>query len=547
MLRRLRIRNFAIIGDLSIKLEPGLNVLTGETGAGKSIIIGALGLVLGERAQSDMIKSGKNEASVEAYFDTVSISLDDLGIDTHEGIIIRRVISNSGRSRGFINDTLVSLQTLYEVGQRLVDIHGQHEHQSLLKTDVQRSILDEYGRLVDIRNKVERLFNEVQSLRREMESLRTDFSERERRMDFLRYQIGEIDSASLKPGEKEELQREKTILSNIARLNDLIGEAMLLIGKGDGSVLEKVSVALSKLKDAHTIDNELKDVVEMLESARPLIEEAFISLRRHQENYDIDPSRLDFLEERLDLITRLERKFGYGIEGILRFREEAIRELEGLASSDERLLELEREYQHKEEMLLKWAQDLSQRRLEISKRIQEEVNNILKELAMERARLQIEIRQSPLSSSGCDSVEFLFSANSGELPKSLSRTASGGELSRLMLALKEVLAHVDNIPVLIFDEIDSGIGGRTADSVAQRLKNLSRKHQVICVTHLPQIAAMADHHLVIEKIQKKEGVYVKVKESTGEERIKEIARMLSGKTTEASLRHAEELLGIKDI
>lgn len=547
MLRHLRIRNFAIIDDLSMDLAPGLNVLTGETGAGKSIIIDALGLVLGERAQSDMIKSGRNEASVEAYFDGVSISLDDLGIDTHEGIIIRRVISSSGRSRGFINDTLVSLQTMYEVGQRLVDIHGQHEHQSLLRTDIQRSILDEYGRLVDLRDKVEMLFNDVQSLKREIESLRTNISERERRMDFLRYQIGEIDSASLKIGEKEELQREKAILSNLARLNDLTGEAMLLIGKGDGAVLERVSVALSKLRDAQAIDNELKDVVEMLESARPLIEEAFISLRRHQERYDIDPLRLDSLEERIDLITRLERKYGYGIEGILRFREEAIKELEGLASSDERLSELEREYQHKEEMLLNMAKELSEKRLEISKRIQGEVNKILTELAMERARLEIQIRQSPLSSSGCDSVEFLFSANSGELPKPLSRTASGGELSRLMLALKEVLAHVDNIPVLIFDEIDSGIGGRTADSVARRLKNLSRKHQVICVTHLPQIAARADHHLVIEKIQKKEGVYVKVKESTGGERVKEIARMLSGKTTEASLRHAEELLGIKDI
>lgn len=542
MLQHLRIKNFAIIDDLSIDLEPGLNVLTGETGAGKSIIIDALGLVLGERAHSGMIKSGRDEASVEACFTVPFISLDEFGIDNQEEIIIRRVISVSGRNKGYINDTLVSLQTMHEIGQRLVDIHGQHEHQSLLRMDRQRSIIDDYGRLVDNRNEVENLFKELQYLKKEISSLRTDISDRERRIDFLKYQIGEIDAASLKIGEKEELERERTILSNLARLNELIGEASLLIGRGEGAALEKLSLALSRLRDALAIDHELKDVVDMLESARPLLEEASISLRRHQERYNLDPVRLDTVEERLDLIKRLERKYGEGVEGILRFREEAIVELMNLTSSDERLSDLEGKCRRIEEELLKKAGELSKKRQEVSRKIQEEVNSILKELAMERARLQIEVRPSPLSSTGCDQVEFLFSANSGEPPKPLVRTASGGELSRLMLALKEVFAHVDNIPILVFDEIDSGIGGRTASSVARRLKNLSEKHQVLCVTHLPQIAAMADHHLIIEKTQKKEEVYVKVKVPTKEERLNEIARMLSGKITEASLRHAKELL-----
>ena len=542
MLQHLRIKNFAIIDDLSIDLEPGLNVLTGETGAGKSIIIDALGLVLGERAQSGMIKSGRDEASVEACFTVPFISLDEFGIDNQEEIIIRRVISISGRNKGYINDTLVSLHTMHEVGQRLVDIHGQHEHQSLLRMDRQRSIIDDYGRLVDKRNEVENLFKELQYLKKEISSLRTDISDRERRIDFLKYQIGEIDAASLKIGEKEELERERTILSNLARLNELIGEASLLIGRGEGAALEKLSLALSRLRDALAIDHELKDVVDMLESARPFLEEASISLRRHQERYNLDPVRLDTVEERLDLIKRLERKYGEGVEGILRFREEAIVELKNLTSSDERLSDLEEKCRRIEDELLKKAGELSEKRQEVSRKIQEEVNSILKELAMERARLQIEVRPSPLSFSGCDMVEFLFSANSGEPPKPLVRTASGGELSRLMLALKEVLAHVDSIPILVFDEIDSGIGGRTASSVARRLKNLSEKHQVLCVTHLPQIAAMADHHLIIEKTQKKEGVYVKVKVPSKEERLNEIARMLSGKITEASLRHAKELL-----
>jgi DNA repair protein RecN (Recombination protein N) len=541
MLRHLRIRNFAIIDDLSIDLEPGLNVLTGETGAGKSIIIDALGLALGERAQSEMIKSGRDEAFVEAYFEP-SISLDEIGIDCQEGIIIRRVISSTGRSRGYINDTLVSIQTIHDVGQRLIDIHGQHEHQSLLRMENQRSIVDDYGRLGEIRREVEALFSEVQSLKKEIDSLRNNIAERERRIDFLRYQISEIESASLRSGEKEALLSERAILSNLARLNDLVGNAYLLIASGDGAAKEKVSVALSRLRDASAIDHGLGDVVDMLESVNPLLEEVSISLRRHLERYELDPDRLNAIEERLDLIGRLERKYGNGIEEVLRFRDEAIKELNSLTHSDERLQNLEEEYRLKEEALNKKAQELSKMRKQVSKKIEEGVNGILKELAMERANLSIVIRPSVISSSGCDIVEFLFSANSGEMPKSLSRTASGGELSRLMLALKEVLAHVDSIPVLIFDEIDAGIGGRVAENIARRLKNLSKRHQVLCVTHLPQIAALADHHLVIEKIQKKEGVYVKVKEPTTEERVVEIARMLSGKVTDISMRHARELL-----
>lgn len=541
MLNHLRIRNFAIIDDLSIDFATGLNVLTGETGAGKSIIIDALGLVLGERAQSEMIKSGQDEASVEAYFDN-SIVLDDLGIDTQEGIIIRRIISSSGRSRGYINDTLISIQTMHEIGQRLVDIHGQHEHQSLLRTDNQRSIVDAYGRLIDKRNRVAELFNEVQYLKKEIQSLKESIADRERRMDFLKYQIEEIDSASLKVGEKEELLRERTLLSNLAKLNGLVEEASLLIGRGEGAATEKLSIALSRLRDASAIDHELKDVVDMLGSVMPLLEEVSIALRRHQDRYDLDPKRLDAVEERLDLITRLERKYGDGIETILKFRDDAIKELNGFMSSDERLQALIEDYLIKEGLLNKEAEELSQMRRDVSKKIETEVNSILKELAMERARLYIDIKPSPLSSTGSDVVEFLFSANPGEPPKSLNKTVSGGELSRLMLAMKEVLAHVDSIPVLIFDEIDSGIGGITADSVARRLKDLSKRHQVLCVTHLPQIAALADRHLVIEKVQKKERVYVKVKELSEEERVKEIARMLSGKTTEASLRHAQELL-----
>lgn len=544
MLRRLRIKDFAIIDDLTIGFEPGLNVLTGETGAGKSIIVDALGLALGERAQSEMVRTGRGEALVEAFFDIRGHpALERLGISSDEGIILRRNLSASGKSRAFINDTMVNVQTLLEFGRTLVDIHGQHEHQSLLSPENQRALVDSYGKLVSDRQEVERLFDDAQSMRKELALLVSGVREKEQRSDLLRFQIGEIDAASLKPGEKEALEEERGILVNLSKLVDLTDSSYSLLYSGDGSASEKLSSAMSILREVSRIDPGLQEILQLLESALPLVEDAAATLRSYKGRYDLDPRKLDGVEERLDLIKRLERKYGEGIEEILRHREEAERELQALTISDERMAELQVSLSAAEGRLQEKAERLSELRRNVARGIEDSVRAVLRELAMEKAEFSISIKKAPLSSSGIDSVEFLFSANEGEPPKPLGRTASGGELSRVMLAIKETLAEVDNIPVLIFDEVDAGIGGRTAERAGSRLSSLAAKHQVLCITHLPQIAAMADHHLVIEKARKKDGVYVKVKEASPEDRDEEIARMLSGTITDISLKHARELLG----
>jgi len=544
MLRQLRIKDFAIIDALTVDFGPGLNVLTGETGAGKSIIVDALGLTLGARAQTDMIRTGKNETTVEAFFDVPAHPhLEKLGIAAEDGVILRRHLLSTGKGRAYINDTMVNVQTLVEVGRSLVDIHGQHEHQSLLSTDNQRGMLDAYGKLLDERGELEELFREVESLRRELSALRRNLVEKEQRKDLLGYQIQEIDSASLRTGEDDALTEERAILANLAKLNELTDGAYLLLYRGEGSSSEKLSQAISMLREVSRIDHGITETLALLESALPLVQDAAASLRQYSDRYDADPGRLDHVEERLDFIKRLERKYGQGIERILQHRDNAVKELGEIAFSDERLKELDGLLAGKEKGLYERADRLSAGRKAVSEKIGQAVESVLGELAMAKADFAIEIKPAPLSASGVDSVEFVFSANRGEPPKPLQRVASGGELSRVMLALKGILAEVDNIPVLIFDEVDAGIGGRTAESVGRRLKNLSKRRQVLCITHLPQIAAMADRHVMIEKVQRREGVYVTLKGLSRKEREEEIARMLSGKVTDISLRHARELLG----
>lgn len=544
MLRQLRIKDFAIIDALTVDFAPGLNVLTGETGAGKSIIVDALGLTLGARAQTDMIRTGKSETTVEAFFDVPAPpSLEKLGIAAEDGVILRRQLSSTGKGRAYINDTMVNVQTLVEVGRSLVDIHGQHEHQSLLSTDNQLGMLDAYGKLLNERGDLERIFREVESLRHELSTFRTNILEREQRKDLLAYQIHEIDAASLSVGESEALTEERGILANLARLNELTDGAYVLLYRGEGSSSEKLSQAIAMLREVSRIDHRIAETLELLESALPLVQDATASLRQYSDRYDADPGRLDHIEERLDFIKRLERKYGQGIERILHYRDDAVKELGGIAFSDERIKELDALLAGKEEELFERAARLSARRKAVSEEVGRAMEGIMGELAMAKADFAISIKPASLSASGVDSVEFMFSANRGEPPKPLHRVASGGEISRVMLALKGILAEVDNIPVLIFDEVDAGIGGRTAESVGRRLKNLSKKRQVLCITHLPQIAAVADQHVMIEKAQRREGVYVTLKGLSRKEREEEIARMLSGKVTDISLRHARELLG----
>ncbi len=551
MLKELRIKNLAIIGDLSVSFGSGLNVLTGETGAGKSIVVDALGLALGDRAQSDMIRSGEKEASVQAYFELEdSVSLPDIGIDISEDIVLRRTLSSSGKSRAFINDTMVTLHTLAEIGKSLVDIHSQHEHQSLLKTEKQRSMLDSYGRLQNELDSVASLFREVQSLNNELYDLEVKIKERAHRLDLLRFQVNEIDTAALKAGEKESLEEEKNILSNLSKLHELTEASYSLLYSADNACTEQLSAALSQLREIHIIDPGVEEILKMLESALPLVEDAAIALRGYRDKYDVDPDRLEAVEDRLEMIRKFEKKYGKGIEAILDYKEKAEEELKALESSDERLASLRADLLIKEEALLQAARLLSDKRKNTARNIETLIISNLKDLAFGNPACKIDLRQEKnpdgkyiINSYGMDHVEFLFSANPGEPLKPLSRIISGGELSRVMLALKSILAEADRLPVLIFDEVDAGIGGRTAESVGKKLIAIAGKHQLICITNLPQIASLGEVHLKIEKKDKNKRVTVDVREINGKERLAEIARMLSGTSTETSLKHAEELLG----
>jgi len=550
MLKELRIKNLAIIGDLSVSFGNGLNVLTGETGAGKSIIVDALGLALGDRAQTDMIRSGEKEASVQAYFELEdAVSLPDIGIDTSEDIVLRRTLSASGKSRAFINDTMVSLQALAETGKALVDIHSQHEHQSLLKVEKQRAMLDSYGRLQTELDTVASLFQGVQELKNELDDLETKAKDRAHRADLLRYQVNEIETASLKDGQKEDLEEERNILSNLSRLNDLIEKAYSQLYLSDNSCTEQLSSVLSALREMHAIDTSVEETLRMLESAMPLVDDAAIALRGYREKYNIDPDRLEAVDDRLELLRKLGKKYGKDMSEIISYRDKALEELNVIESSDEKLASIQTLLKHKQDALLHAAQHLSEKRTKNAHKIETLVIANLKDLAFAVPSFKIDLRQEKdhdskyiIHSHGMDRVEFLFSANPGEPLKPLSRIISGGELSRVMLALKSILAEVDSLPVLIFDEVDAGIGGRTAESVGKKLRAIAQKHQLLCITHLPQIASLGDFHLKIEKNDTDKRVSVDVREIEGKERRNEIARMLSGTSTETSLKHAEELL-----
>ncbi|MBM4146357.1 MAG: DNA repair protein RecN [Nitrospira sp.] len=543
MLKELRIRNLAIIDDLAVGFGEGLNVLTGETGAGKSIIVDSLGLALGSRAQSDLVRSGEKEAVVQAYFEIEEKKgFPDIGVDLSEGLILRRDLSAAGKSRAYINDTMVSRQTLAEVGRALVDIHGQHEHQSLFSVDKHRDFLDAFGKLQDEQERLEALYQDVEALKRQVTDLGQKSKEREQRLDLLKFQVHEIDAASLSIGEKEKLSEQRAILSNLGRLNELAENAYSALYGAEGSCMERLSSIISKVKEMSSIDHSVSSVLNMLESAFPSIQDAAVSLRGYRDKYDFEPERLSGVEDRLDLIRKLEKKYGEGIENIIRYREDAEREMKGLEHIDEKLYASEADLNAKEVMLLDAAGSLSDKRKNAAQQMEPLIRKELEELAFSNAEFMIDIKKEAISSHGMDRVEFLFSANPGEPPKPLLKIASGGELSRVMLALKSILADFDSIPVLIFDEVDAGIGGKTAESVGKKLKAIANKHQVLCTTHLPQIASMGDCHLKTEKSQRGERVYVEVKELTGKERLNEVARMLSGKITEVSLKHAKELI-----
>ena len=550
MLRELRIKDFAIIRELGVSFSGGLTVLSGETGTGKSIIVDALDLALGGRASQEMIRSGSDSAIVEVFFDADAMNgagksvLETLGFDSApEGIIMRRVISASvGKSRAWLNDSMTGVQTLSELGRELVDIHGQHEHQSLLSPQNQLKILDEAAGLTEERKVAAALYTQARTAKEKLARIRSDLRDAGKRRDLLSYQCSEIESAGLQAGEEAALEEERNILSNQTRLREFLESAYSLLYESEGSILENLQKAQAALKDAAAIDPKLGQPVEFIGSAAPLLEEAAMFLRSNRDAYEPDPERLSAVADRIELIKQLRKKYGGSVEEINAWLERAKSELERLALADESGAGLEKEIESLDAKLLEAASSLSAKRKKFAAGAEKAVCSILKDLAMDKAQFKIEIsRAETAGPDGFDKVEFLFNANPGEELRPLGKVASGGELSRLMLAIKSAMRG-KGVPVLVFDEVDAGIGGNTAWNVAVKLKELARDHQVLCITHQPQIAGAADAHYCVEKNTSGGGTSVIIRELKGKARVEELARMLSGRITDVSLKHAKEVL-----
>ncbi|WP_420266107.1 DNA repair protein RecN [Candidatus Magnetominusculus dajiuhuensis] len=550
MLRELFIKKFAVIDELRVELHEGLNVLTGETGAGKSIVVDALGLILGQRGQSNFIKTGAKETTVEAIFDAVgNTTAEDLGIDVSGELIIRRIVSSTGKNRSFVNDSSVGIATLAEIGATLVDIHSQHENQSLMSKAKQMRLLDSFGKIENAVKEYSTTLARYRALSDEKTRLTQNIKDRDKRIEMLRFQIDEIEAAGLDVKEAEALAKERTVLANLTTLKELSESAYEVMHKRDGAIEDQTAVVVDALQRLAKIDESAAEILTMAKEMQSYVKELSVMLRRYKDNIDFVPERLDTIETRLETIRKLERKYGDTVQGILDYRDSAAVQFDELTAINEKLDTTEEEIASAKKHLEAAARQISKQRAETARRLEAEIAATLKDLALPKARFEIcltlnrnEDGSMVFFGDGADSVEFLFTANPGEPLRPLQKIASGGELSRVMLALKSAFAEYDDIPVLVFDEVDAGIGGETAERVADKLKELSKRRQVLCVTHLPQIASRADSHIRIRKHIAEDAVAITVDALYGQDRQVELARMLSGSITEISLEHARQLL-----
>lgn len=575
MLSYLTIRDFAIIDHLDLRPSVGFNVLTGETGAGKSIIIDAVGTLLGGRADTSNIRAGAEQALLEAVFSPPPAlyegailpllrehGLDDAGQD---GLILTREINRSGRNICRVNGRVVTLGVLRQIGQILTDIHNQGEHLSLLRVRQHIDFLDRYAGLLPLRHQVASRVQAFHRTRAELSELLKDERELARRMDLLRYEVEEIATARLQPGEDEDLAREQALLSNAERLvsqSDTLYQTLYETQGQQKSVLDSVGEVSSALGKMAELDDRLKPQKEAAEEIIYQVQELAGALRTYGDDIEYDPRRLQQVEERLDLIYDLKRKYGDSIEEILAFGESAAEELEGLAHSEERIKALQDQEQHLLAEIGQLARQLSTARQEASEMLAAAIEEELRELGMEKARfavsteqvtaeqgVEVEGKHYAFDSTGIDQAEFMISPNVGEPLKPLSKIASGGETARLMLALKTVLSEADEVPVLIFDEIDAGLGGRGGTVVGRKLWGLSEGHQVLCVTHLPQIAAFGDAHYRVAKRVAGDRTVTFLDHLDSEKRTEELAQMLgtlTGATHLSAVEMREEVQKWKD-
>lgn len=561
MLRELRIKNFAIIDQATLELGPGLNVLTGETGAGKTIVLNALGLILGGRISSDIIRQGEEEATVEALFDSLPPplrnKLQEADYGNEDELIIKRIVSRSGKNRIYLNGSLSPLSLLSELGSYLIHIYGQHEHHGLLNPESHLLLLDAYGALEDKAAEMKMHYHEFRSASDQLTGAKDTLARQLNEEAQLREQVEEISRASLRIGEEEELQAKKDILNHAEKLYAGCQEGEEILYEAEDSVMSRLGRVQSRLQELIAIDPSLNETVELLNSALAQLEEATSGLRGYKSRVEFDPQSLERLDDRLAELNRLKRKYSGSIEDIINLSEKAEAELAALDQGDEGIADLEHALEKNRQVAWTEAESLSAQRKRVAKSFIKDLQKETEGLGMSRTRFEVRFldgkkvrEESPfsidgktLTEEGIDRVELYFSPNPGEDVKPLANIASGGELSRVMLAVKSLVLTKGEIPTLLFDEVDAGIGGRVAEMVGNKLKKVAESHQVICVTHLPQVAALANSHYAVEKEVAKGRTFTRARKLAQKEKVQEIARMLGGiKITEQTKRHAEEML-----
>lgn len=550
MLKQLYIKNFTLIDELDITFHSGFSVITGETGAGKSIILGALHLLLGARADSKQIKNGSSKCVVEAHFDLSHYGLetffDEFGIDYDANdCIIRREVNDNGKSRAFVNDTPVALTTMRELGEQLIDIHSQHQNLLLQKEDFQLNVVDIIADNAQLRQSYLQAYNEYHKATKRFNDFQEASQKSKENEEFLRFQFSELDKAKLVAGEDEELEQQSRTLSHVEDIKSALYDASSALSSEDGGCVEKTKNASSRLHDITEVFPEIKDVDERLSSAYIELKDIAQEIERKLEDVDFDPRQLDEINSRLDLIYALEQKFhASSVDELINEYKRLQDELASIDGGDEQLEQLQQEMQEKYDVAMKLARKLSDARKKAAQKVEEGLKQRLVPLGIPNVKFKIEFKERDCSPSGIDKVSFLFSANSSTALQPVSQVASGGEISRVMLSLKAMISGAVKLPTIIFDEIDTGVSGRVAEKMAQIMKEMGDNHrQVLSITHLPQIAAIGATHYKVSKEETAQGTISHMQMLTEQERIEEIAQMLSGSDiSDAAIANAKTLL-----
>ncbi|MCX8105959.1 MAG: DNA repair protein RecN [Ignavibacterium album] len=564
MIKSLEIKDYALIDHIQIEFEKGLNIITGETGAGKSILIDAMSLLLGERASTEVVRKGAQKSIVEGIFEVegnkkVKSLLEENEIEFLPELIVRREISLKGSNRCFINDSPVPLNLIKELGDLLVDLHGQHEHQSLLKTETHIDFVDDFSSNEKLLSEYQSLYHQIKRKKAELSELRNKEASLKEKKEIYQFQINEIDSVNPLPDEDEQLVEELNVLENSEKLLLLSDEIYNLIYESDNSVNDLLADVKHKLSQLSSIDKSMLEAEGECESALTIIKELASTIRTYKSKIDVDPKEVEAKRERLSSLNLLKKKYGGSLQKVIEHREKIGNEFALAENFSEEIAKYERELKELQKQTGEAAQKLSEARKKNAKKIETEVKKVLSQLGITEPQFEVRInsqlstesedfilinsKKYLYSEKGIDEVEFYISTNPGEDLKPLVKVASGGEVSRIMLSLKTILAKNDRLPLLIFDEIDTGVSGRIAQKVGKALKDLAAYHQIIAITHLPQIAANADQHYVVEKTQEDNRVVSHIRKLNEKEHIREVAKLLSGeKVTDASIQSAIQLI-----